>query len=97
MCIQLDDAFSDAVNTVKPFLIPCDNLNFFLRQLKGSDLIRHQPLKIFELLATLFSTDYEWPDRDLRDIITEIRLLAPEIEKTPKFIEMSEFLLTHDL
>lgn len=97
MCIQLDDSFSDAVNTVKPLLVPSNDLSFFIHNLKNSPLIQKQPLEVFELLSSLFSTDHQWPDRHLRGIITEIISLAPEVEQYPKFIEINEYLLQRDL
>ena len=97
MCIQLDDAFSDAVNIVKPFLMPVENLSFFVHHLNNSPLIQKQPLEVFELLSAVFSTDTQWPDRHLREIIAEIKSLAPEVEQYPKFIEINEYLLQHNL
>lgn len=97
MCIQLDVSFSDAVNTVKPFLIPSDDLSFFVHHMKDSPLITQQPLVSFELLSAVFSSDYRYPDRSLREIITKIKKSTPEVEKCPKFKEIEEFLLQRDI
>jgi len=97
MCLQLDSAFSDAVDTVKPFLVPGRDLGFFIRKVKNSPLIKKYPLKMFELLSSVFSTDYQLPDKSLRELITEIQEAAPEVEQYPKFIEINEYLLQCDL
>ena len=97
MSIQLDKSFSDALEVIKPFLMPMDELNFFLHQLRNKTLLTEQPVAVFELLSLVFSTNYQWPDNSLREIIVKISDAAPELKEQPKYTEIDEYLIQKGL
>jgi hypothetical protein len=97
MSIHLDESFSDALTVIKPYLVPVDDLSFLLHKLNNSQLLTEQPATVFELLSMIFSKNYKWPDKSLRQILNIILEASPKIREYPMYREIDEFLIQKDL
>ncbi|MFQ5728874.1 MAG: hypothetical protein ACE5GN_00750 [Waddliaceae bacterium] len=68
-CLQFGESFDDVFNEIKRVIMPFKDLGLFLHEMKQSQALKEKPKSAFNLLGTVFTGNYEWPDNELREVL----------------------------
>ncbi len=97
MAIELDEAFIEALEFLRPYIKPVSDLSFFLAHLNAKKLPEQQPIEILRLLAMVFTKDQQWPSKKLREVLKRILQAEPSIETDPDYKTINDYLIERNL
>jgi hypothetical protein len=97
MAIELNESFSECVDSIMPLLQPLDNLSFLLGRLKDKRLPDTQPRQVLRLLSAVFVSTDRYPFPDFRDVLNRLVQGDAGIAEERDYKRMNDYLLLHRL
>jgi hypothetical protein len=90
--------FPDVVQTILPLLVPADNLDLVVFQLKkdngqdGTSIVSTFPAPLLSLLERLVPDDVRWAPHDLGSVLSRIADAAPRLRQDQRWRRLSNIV-----
>lgn len=97
MAIELNDSFSEGVDSIMPLLGPSDNFSFLLWRLKEKQLPDVKPRQVLRLLSAVFVSTDRNPSPDFRAVLDRLVRGDAGIAEEHAYKEMNRYLVLHGL
>ncbi len=85
-------AFSQAVKQLENLLIPIEDFSYQVTLLKENKHPENYPKESLLLLSKIVSTDCQWPQEELREVLNQIKNAWPEAEQQQSYKDLDEYL-----
>jgi hypothetical protein len=97
MVIELNESFSEGVNSVMPLLRPFDDISFLLHRLKDKQLPDIQSRQVLRLLSAVFVPMDRYPSPDFRNVLNRLVHGDTGIAEERDYKSMNDYLLLRGL
>lgn len=97
ICIYSDTHFAEACHLIKDMIVQTRHFYLPVKHLTETQLSNNHPQEALSLLNAIIDTTEQWPRRDLRVCLNQIKSANEVLVNTPEFRVLSEYLDQHGL
>ena len=97
ICIYSDTHFAEACHLIKDMIVQTRHFYLPVKHLAETQLSNNHPQEALSLLNAIIDTTEQWPRGDLRVCLNQIISGDADLEATPEFRRLSEYLDQHNL
>jgi hypothetical protein len=92
LCVAADDAFPEALETLRAWLKPLAHPDTVVRMLNKSEICVKFPEQALDFLSRVVGEQTQWPPSELHTCLDVIRIAAPELEADIRCEQLRIFL-----
>lgn len=96
VCVAAGDRFVDAVDTVYALLVPSENHNLLVDELRRPDFCQRYPETALKLLGAVVDVSQRWVAEELKGCLEEIGQQAPKLRSNAVFRQLDEYIKKHE-
>lgn len=89
LCISAGDAFPEALNILRPWLLPLDS-NSMVHSLEEAKLSSRYPAAALDFLSLVVDANMQWPPHDIGKSLDNIKAAQPDLVTDRRFRRLME-------
>ena len=95
ICIAADEAFPEALNELKDWLIQINHPDYEITLLHQSKLPHKFPADALDFMSRIIADSTQWPPTELNECLQAIKDESPGLQKDARYMRLSEYLRRH--
>lgn len=92
VCIGAGEEFSNAVLSLKNWLVPIDHPDYVIHLLHQSSLSSQYPESALTLMDKIIADDLRWPPSHLGDCLQAVAIALPQLQTDTRYQRLVEYL-----
>lgn len=95
LCIAAQDAFPQAISTLRAWLQPIQHPHTLLHRLLGSGLCKQFPESSLAFIDIIVGNESQWPSADLKKCLEAIKVAESRLIEDDRFKRLTAYLRRH--
>ena len=91
------NSFGTAVDGIAPLLVGAEHYSLLVERLLDMRVAERDPGTVLRLIGLVVSTDCQWPDPKLRELLVQLQTADAGLVAQPAFRALDEYLRRHNL